>query len=234
MIVYFNCYYSLKSLRHEKKPQKQRYLRRSYVFIEHFMAFNINTLRKMHKTAHHHNTRLNSPHQPSLKKNAPPFCLRSLINARFKCVFFIVNKTCCVSRRRSESAMKTVNAIIAHVTNYVICTYPTRTWLNIHRPFVSQGNHFDGCIVIKRQQIQIRCCIISFYVFAVYIDILIIHTEINAFHNVLSRNSDAKIMWPEPESGWCCEHLGGRYCLPTYMYQSNPGPVLAHCNIYCG
>ena len=58
--------------------RKKIYLQRSYVFIEHFMAFNINATRKLHKIAHHHNTWLNSPHQPSLAKNAPPFCLRSL------------------------------------------------------------------------------------------------------------------------------------------------------------
>ena len=48
--------------------RKKRYLQRSYVFIEHFMAFNINATRKLHKIAHHHNTWLNSPHQPSLEK----------------------------------------------------------------------------------------------------------------------------------------------------------------------
>ena len=38
---------------------KKRYLQQSYVFIEHFMALNINATRKLHKIAHHHNTWLN-------------------------------------------------------------------------------------------------------------------------------------------------------------------------------
>ena len=42
--------------------------------------------------------------------------------------------------------------------------------------------------------------------------------ELNAFRNVFfSRNSNAKIIWPEPESGWCCEHPEGRYWLPPYI-----------------
>ena len=173
------------------------------MFIKHFMAFNINITRKMHKIGYHHNTRLNSPNQPSLKKN-PTAILFTVARARFKCLFFIVNKTCHISRRRSESLMKTVNSIIAHVTNYVICSYPTRKLLNFasiftDRSSLCQGNHFDGCTFIKLQQIQIRCCITVtvIQVFAVYTDILL-------------RNSDAKIIWPEPESDWCYEHPGGR------------------------
>ena len=35
--------------------------------------------------------------------------LFTVARARFKCVFFIVNKTCHIARRRNESVMKTVN-----------------------------------------------------------------------------------------------------------------------------
>ena len=121
--------------------RKKRYLQRSYVFIEHFMAFNINATRKLHKIAHHHNTWLNSPHQPSLswKKNRTAI-LFTVARARFKCVFFIVNQACHIARRRSESVMKTVNRIIAHVTNYVICAYPARKWLNFASIFTDHSS----------------------------------------------------------------------------------------------
>ena len=128
----------------ESTPRKERYLWWSYVFIEHFMAFNINTTRKMHKS--HITTTLDSihPNQPSLeKKNAPPFSLRSLGPDSNACSLITVNQTFCISRRRhgrSESVMKTVNSIIAYVTNYVICAYPARTWLNFASIFTDQSS----------------------------------------------------------------------------------------------
>ena len=134
-------------IRHEKK----RYLQRSYVFIEHFMAFNINATRKLHKIAHHHNTWLNSPHQPSLEKKRTAI-LFTVARARFKCVFFIVNQTCHIARRRSESVMKTVNRIIAHVTNYVICAYPARKWLNFASIFTDHSSAREVILTLHCHQ----------------------------------------------------------------------------------
>ena len=44
------------------------------------------------------------------------------------------------------------------------------------------------------RQAATNALLYNLYVFAVYTDILIIHMELNAFYNVISRNSDAKIM----------------------------------------
>ena len=109
------------------------------MFIEHFMAFNINTTRKMHKIAHHHNTWLNSPHQPSLEKHAPPFCLQSLGPDSNACSLLWIKHA--TSRDVVANRWwKTVNRIIAHVTNYVICAYPARKWLNFASIFTDHSS----------------------------------------------------------------------------------------------
>ena len=89
------------------------------------------------RTSPQHLTQFTPPAVAGKKRTAILF---TVARARFKCVFFIVNQTCHIARRRSESVMKTVNRIIAHVTNYVICAYPARKWLNFALIFTDHSS----------------------------------------------------------------------------------------------
>ena len=89
------------------------------------------------RTSPQHLTQFTPPAVAGKKRTAILF---TVARARFKCVFFIVNQTCHIARRRSESVMKTVNRIIAHVTNYVICAYPARKWLNFASIFTDHSS----------------------------------------------------------------------------------------------
>ena len=92
-------------------------------------------------TKSHITTTLDSIHPTSRRwKKKRTAILFTVARARFNCVFFIVNQTCHIARRRSESVMKTVNRIIAHVTNYVICAYPARKWLNFASIFTDHSS----------------------------------------------------------------------------------------------
>ena len=84
-----------------------------------------------------HSAQLTPPAVAGKKRTAILF---TVARARFKCVFFIVNKTCHIARRRNESVMKTVNWIITHVTNYVICAYPARKWFNLASIFTDHSS----------------------------------------------------------------------------------------------
>ena len=103
---------SLKSLRHEKKT----------IFTA--IIFVYTTFYGLHHQYHTENAQNRTSPQHSIKFSPPAVAgkkcttiLFTVARARFKCVIFIVNQTCYILRRRSESVMKTVNSIIAHVTN---------------------------------------------------------------------------------------------------------------------
>ena len=138
-----------------------------------------------------HSAQFTPPAVAGKKRTAILF---TVARARFKCVFFIVNKTCHIARRRKRIGNE--NCQLDHCTcnklrdMRISCKKMTQFRVNIHRPFVSQGNHFDVTrTVIKRQQIIRFACVCCFCT-----DILIIHMELNAFCNVFSRNSNAKII----------------------------------------
>ena len=188
------------------------------------MVFNINTTRKMHKIAHHQNTRLNSPHQPSLEKNAPPFCLRSLgPDSNAYSLLWIKHVTSRDVVANRSRGIGHENCQLDHCTCNKLCDMLI-SCKKILRQYSQTIRHAAREIILtvalSSSGNKFRCTLLyncNSYVFAVYTDIL-------------SRDSDAKIIWPEPESGWC-EHPGGRYYHPN---QPNPGPVLAHCSMCCG
>ena len=149
----------------EYTTRKKRYLRRSYVFIEHFMAFNINTTGKMHKIAHHHNTWLNSPHQPSLEKHAPPFCLRSLGPDSNACSLLWIKHATSrdVAQRIGDENCQQDHCTCNKLCDMRIsCKKMTQFRVNIHRPFVSQGNHFDVALSSSCNTFRYICMCLLF------------------------------------------------------------------------
>ena len=100
----------------------------------------------------------------------------------------------------------------------ISCRNMTQFRFNIHRPVVSQGNHLTVALsssCIEFRWVVVWVCYLHWYSDYPY------GTE--WFYNVLLRNPDAKVTWPGPESGWCCEHPEGRYCHPDIS------PILVRC-----
>ena len=148
-VPYHNCFSSLKSLRHENPRLFTAILcvHRTFPVLFEWPS----TCTKSHIT-----TTLDSIHPTSSRWKKCTAILFTVARARFKCMTSLVNKTCNISRRRSKSVVKTVNSIIAHVTNCVICTYPARKWLNFASIFTdhssarelsSSGNKFRYVVV---------------------------------------------------------------------------------------
>ena len=131
---------------------------------------------------------------------------------------------------RSESVMKTVNRIIAHVTNYVICAYPARKWLNFASIFTDHSSAREIILTLHCHQaathLDTFACVCCFCT-----DILmIIHMELNAFCNVFSRN----ILMPKSydQNQNFADVVGILRDAIATLHQPNPaGPVLAHCSI---
>ena len=122
-------------IRHEKKTIFTAIIcvYRTFYGLQH----QCHTKTAQNRTSPQHLTQFTPPAVAGKKRTAILF---TVARARFKCVFFIVNQTCHIARRRSESVMKTVNRIIAHVINYVICAYPARKWLNFASIFTDHSS----------------------------------------------------------------------------------------------
>ena len=155
--------------------------------------------------------------------------LFTVARARFKCVFFIVNKTCHIARRRSESVMKTVNWIIAHVTNYVICAYifckkMTQFRVNILRPFVSQGNHFD--VALSSSGNKFRYVLPVFAVFALIF-------WLSTWNLMLFVTFFREILMPKlyDQNQNLADVVNILRDAIATLHQPNPGPVLTHCSL---
>ena len=125
---------ALKSIRHKKKIFTAIIcVYRTFYGLQH----QYHTKNAQNRTSPQHLTQFTPPAVAGKKTHRHFF---TVARARFKCVFFIVNKTCHIAIRRSESVMKAVNRIIAHVTNYVICAYPARKWLNFASIFTDHSS----------------------------------------------------------------------------------------------
>ena len=176
------------------------------------------------RTSPQHLTQFTPPAVAGKKRTAILF---TVARARFKCVFFIVNQTCHIARRRSESVMKTVNRIIAHVTNYVICAYPARKWLNFALIFTDHSSAREIISTLHRHQAATNldfACVCCFCT-----DILIIHMELNAFCNVFVREILMLKLYDQNQN--LADVVSILRDAIATLHQPNPGPVLAHCSI---